>query len=128
MMSDTETRDRAVQVVDPGLQLPLVNGAGEARAVVWPGMGASLRSMQRISLGRFSNTVELTHPGEAVYYVIAGGGQVHEPGGHAYELTEGAMFLVDPGTRYVVEAGPEGAELVGGPCPADPSLYEDIGV
>jgi quercetin dioxygenase-like cupin family protein len=103
-----------------------VSGAGEARAVVWPGTGASLRSMQRISLGSGSRTHELVHPSEAVYYVIAGSGHVSEPGGQGEEVVEGSMVLIETGTRYAFVAGAAGMEFVGGPCPADPSLYEGV--
>ena len=115
-----------VSIVDPGPELPLVAGAGEARAVIWPGTGATLRSMQRISLGGGSRTHELVHPSEAVYYVIAGSGRVSEPGGQAQEVLEGSMVLVEARTPYSFVAGRSGAELVGGPCPPDPALYEGI--
>jgi hypothetical protein len=108
-------------------RLPLVSGPGEAYAVVWPGVGAAMRSMHRISLGAGSTTVPQRHPMEAVYSVIGGGGTVRDPDtGAAEVLADGAMFHVDPGTAYVVEAGPLGIELVGGPCPADPALYRTI--
>src|SRR6187200_1010271 len=54
-----------------GPELDIVDGEGEARAIVWPGMGAETRSLQRIWLKAASRTVELRHPGEAAYYVVA---------------------------------------------------------
>jgi hypothetical protein len=36
------------------------------------------------------------------------------------------MVHVDAGTPYELVAGDEGMELIGGPCPADPSLYEGM--
>lgn len=116
-----------VRVHDPGPALPLVEGGGEARALIWPGVGARLRTMHRISLAEGGRTGELRHPGEAVYYVIAGGGRVREPGGDSQEVREGSMVLVEAGTAYVIESGPGGAELVGGPCPPDPRLYAHLG-
>lgn len=108
-------------------RLPLVAGHGEAYAVVWPGVGAAMRSMHRISLGAGSATVPQRHPMEAVYSVIAGGGTVRDPDtGAAEPLVDGSIFHVDPGTAYVVEAGDGGMELVGGPCPADPALYRTL--
>jgi hypothetical protein len=108
-------------------RLPLVAGGGEAYAVVWPGNGAAMRSMHRISLPAGAATLPQRHPMEAVYSVIGGGGSVRDPDtGAAETLTDGAMFHVDPGTAYVVEAGPSGIELVGGPCPADPALYRNL--
>lgn len=108
-------------------RLPLVAGKGEACAVVWPGVGATMRSMHRISLDAGSATRPQRHPMEAVYSVIGGGGTVRDPDtGAAEALTDGAIFHVEPGTAYVVEAGPGGIELVGGPCPADPALYKNL--
>ena len=108
-------------------RLPLVAGAGEAYAVVWPGVGAEMRSMHRISLGPGSATVPQRHPMEAVYAVIGGGGAVRDPDtGGVEALVDGAIFHVEPGTAYVVEAGAGGMELVGGPCPADPALYRSL--
>ena len=36
------------------------------------------------------------------------------------------MFHVDGGTAYLAQAGDEGMELIGGPSPADPALYEGL--
>jgi quercetin dioxygenase-like cupin family protein len=108
-------------------RLPLVASGGEAFAVVWPGVGATMRSMNRISLKAGGATVEMHHPSEAVYYVIAGEGAVSDrDAGSSEKIVEGSMFHVDPGTRYVCEAGVLGLELVGGPCPADPRLYQAL--
>lgn len=108
-------------------RLPLVAGEGAAYAVVWPGVGAEMRSMHRISLAAGSATVPQRHPMEAVYAVIGGDGTVRDPdSGAAEPLIDGSMFHVEPGTAYIVEAGGRGIELVGGPCPADPALYRDL--
>lgn len=115
-----------VQIVSPGPTLPLVRGGGHARAVIWPGMGASLRSMQLITLDAAASTVELRHDSEAVYYFASGSGSVAEPAGPVHELRDGSMFLVEPHTRYVVTAGAAGAVVIGGPCPPDPALYADV--
>lgn len=116
-----------VATADRGPQLGIVAGEGTARAVIWPGMGAELRSMHRISLGRDSRTIEMTHPSDAVYYVIAGGGEaVDRETGEGSALILGSMVHVDAGTPYELVAGDEGMELIGGPCPADPSLYEGM--
>jgi hypothetical protein len=107
-------------------RLPIVAGPGEAYAVVWPGMGAEMRSMHRISLKSGGATIPLRHPMEAVYAVIGGAGTVRDPDTGATEpLADGAMFHVEPGTAYVVAAGAEGLELVGGPCPIDPAIYRN---
>lgn len=108
-------------------RLPLVGGRGEAYAVVWPGVGAGMRSMHRISLAAGSATLPQRHPMEAVYAVIGGGGTVRDPDtGAAEPLVDGSIFHVEPGTAYIVEAGAGGIELVGGPCPADPALYRNL--
>jgi mannose-6-phosphate isomerase-like protein (cupin superfamily) len=111
-----------------GPQVDIVAGEGSARAVIWPGMGATLRSMHRISLGREARTVELEHPSDAVYYVISGDGTATDrTTGERNALVEGSMVHVDAGTRYELAAGGGGMELVGGPCPADASLYQGTG-
>ena len=116
-----------VAAADKGPQLGIVAGEGTARAVIWPGMGAELRSMHRISLAGRSRTTPLTHPSDAVYYVISGGGEaVDGDTGEGGALIEGSMVHVDAGTPYELVAGDEGMELIGGPCPADPSLYEGM--
>jgi quercetin dioxygenase-like cupin family protein len=108
-------------------RLSIVRNNGEAFAVVWPGVGANMRSMNRISLKAGGATVEMRHPSEAVYYVMAGEGLVNDRNaGSSDRLVEGSMFHVEPGTRYDCEAGAAGLELVGGPCPADPDLYQAI--
>ena len=107
--------------------LPIVSGEGGARAVVWPGVGAHLRSMHRISLAPGSRSIRLQHPMEAVYYLVAGSAEAVDPdNGLRQALVEGSMTLVDPGTPYVLAAGEQGAELVGGPCPADPAMYRHL--
>ncbi len=111
-----------------GPELPIVDGDGEAHAVVWPGTGARARSLHRVRLRPGARTIPLLHPSEAVYYVMDGAGTVSDRStGEAQPLRTGSMFHVDPQTTYVAEAGEDGMELVGGPAPADPSLYESLG-
>jgi quercetin dioxygenase-like cupin family protein len=121
---------KAVRVLDGGEScpmLPLVEGEGVARAVIWPGVGAQLRSMQRIRLGPGARTVPLRHAMEAVYYVMSGAGTVLDPDDPlARPLVEGAMVHVEPGTAYLFQGGPGGIEILGGPCPADPALYAGL--
>jgi quercetin dioxygenase-like cupin family protein len=121
---------KEVRVLDAGEEcpaLPLVEGEGVARAVIWPGIGARLRSMHRISLAPGARTIAQRHPMEAVYYVLSGDGTVRDPEHPpARPLVEGAMVHVEPGTAYVLEAGSAGIEILGGPCPADPALYSGL--
>lgn len=111
--------------LDQGRPLAIVEGEGSAHAVIWPGMGAQLRSIHRIDLSAGARTVPLRHPHEAVYYVMEGSGEALDTeGGDRQALRRGAMAHVDPGTTYVLSAGPEGMLLVGGPSPPDPELYK----
>ena len=120
-----------VRVIDSGPscpELPIVLGKGVARAVVWPGVGAHERSMNRITLQAADSTVVLRHPMEAVYYVISGGGGVADPAvAGSQPLVEGSMVHVEPATGYVFTSGPQGMDIIGGPCPADAGMYEGIG-
>lgn len=117
-----------VTAAGQGPELPIVAGHGAAHAVIWPGMGAELRSMHRISLAGEARTIEMAHPSDAVYYVISGAGEaVDRETGARGALIEGSMVHVDAGTPYELVARAEGMELIGGPCPADASLYEGVG-
>lgn len=120
----------AVQILDAGPDCPrldIVEGDGEARAVVWPGTGATLRSLHRIALAPGSRTIALTHPSETVYYVIEGGGEAVDLDlDETHALVEGAMAHLDPGTAHRLRAGDGGMVVVGGPCPPDPALYERL--
>jgi mannose-6-phosphate isomerase-like protein (cupin superfamily) len=121
---------RTVQVIDTegaGLALPLVEGRGEARVLLWPGNGARYRTLQVLRLGPAARTVALSHGQDCVWYVIRGGGEVRDLAtGAAQEITEGAILHIDAGDRYRIEAGDGGAELIGGPVPADPALYAGL--
>lgn len=108
--------------------LPLIDGAGEARALVWPGMGARHRSMHYLALAAGARTVPHRHPGsEAVYYVISGGGAVHDLDSDVvHPVRAGSVVLTTPGTRYRITASDTGLLCVGGPCPPDPVLYASM--
>jgi quercetin dioxygenase-like cupin family protein len=122
----------AVSILDTGdanPEVPIIETGGVARAVVWPGTGARLRSMHTVDLGPGGATVLLSHPMEAVYYVRAGTGLAHDPVANAqFALVLGSMVHVEPGTRYRFEAGSEGMRLVGGPSPPDPEWYRHLAV
>jgi quercetin dioxygenase-like cupin family protein len=117
-----------IQVVEAaGPRLDIVAGGGTAEAVVWPGMGAELRSMHLIRLAAGARTTDLAHPSEAAYYVIAGDGGVADLDRDVeFKLTAGSMVHADAGDRYRFQAGTAGLDVVGGPCPPDPALYESI--
>ena len=107
--------------------LPLVVGAGRAEAIIWPGMGASHRSLHRFELVAGDATVPQQHPGEAAYHVNRGEVEVEDlDAAVSSPLREGSMIHIDPRTTYRLVARTD-AEVIGGPCPPDPALYEHLG-
>ncbi len=108
------------------IPLPLADGAGDVRAVVWPGMQARHRSMHHVALPVGGRTVPQRHAAsEAVYYVIRGQGQVEDlDAGSSHAVGPGSVVFITPRNAYRIVAGPQ-SELVciGGPCPPDPALY-----
>ena len=111
-----------------GPLLPIVEGDGSARAVIWPGTGATMRSVHLIQLTPSSGTVRLEHRAESVYYVLSGSGTVVGDGPSAVtQLTPGSMVHVGPGTGYRFVADASGLEIFGGPCPCDPAVYGEPG-
>jgi mannose-6-phosphate isomerase-like protein (cupin superfamily) len=84
--------------------------------------------MHWFSLPPHGRTVRIRHPSsEAVYYVVRGGGRiVDEDLGESRLLGSDTMVYVSAGTSYRLEAGPDGMEFVGGPCPPDPDLYSSV--
>ena len=121
----SENRVQVVRGSGNSVSLPLVASGGEAVAVVWPGVGSQHRSLHRVLLQPDGYTVDLRHPSESVYYVRSGSATVVDAdSGEQQSLVEGSMVHVDPSTAHRFEAGASGAEIVGGPCPPDPSIYE----
>lgn len=122
--------EESVQVVDVDDScplLPLVEGRGSARAVIWPGVGAKQRSMHLFSLAEEASTVQMTHASEATYYVIDGAALATDASdGSVQEAETGAMIFIEPYTPYSIAARNGAVRFVGGPCPPDPALYERI--
>ncbi len=108
-----------------GQPVDLVEGQGEAYVVVGPHSGAEFRTMAVVRLADGASTVTLTHPDEAVWYVVRGAGTARPEDGEELELDEGSMVHVEPGAAYALAAGAEGIELIGGPSPQDPDLGTD---
>jgi hypothetical protein len=118
----------AVSVVrraDWGPPLPIVTG-GECWPVIWPGMGAGARSLHYFDLPAGGGIIPLTHPSEAVYYVVAGAVSVEDlsEGSEPHAVDAGGMFHIEPATKYAFRALNESTVVIGGPCPADAALYE----
>jgi quercetin dioxygenase-like cupin family protein len=121
--------------VGPTLFLVDSATAGSAAATVWPGMGATARSIVWFRLEPGSSTLELRHSGEAVYFVRAGSGAVagaDGPGGSLsprQEISAGSVVHVAPGSpyRFHAGAGTDGLDFIGGPCPPDRSWFPGSG-
>jgi mannose-6-phosphate isomerase-like protein (cupin superfamily) len=117
----------SIQVIDAShsREIPIVDGIGNAKVVIWPGMGAHYRTLQVITLGEHSKTVQLCHPeSDAAYYVIKGQGKVlNIQTGKSQDLGEGGMVHIDAKDGYQFIASSSGMRIIGGPCPADASLY-----
>jgi mannose-6-phosphate isomerase-like protein (cupin superfamily) len=108
------------------LPLPLIEGGGEVRAVVWPGMQARHRSMHYILLPAEMRTIPQRHAtSEAVYYVIRGEGIIEDlDAGSVHPVHAGSVVLITPGSTYrIAAAARSDITCVGGPCPPDAALY-----
>jgi len=124
---EASTQEIQIVALEAGPTLEIIEGGGSAHAVIWPGMGARLRSIHRIELCAGARTVPLRHPSEAVYYVVQGSGEVLDMDGDGSQaLRPGSMAHIDAGTTYSFTAADAGLSLVGGPCPPDPALYEGV--
>ena len=126
------TGSRTVSVIDSAGEncpsLPLIDGDGSAKAIMWPGNGAEHRSFHLIELALGARTIPLSHAGESVYYIISGSGVVEDlGGGGTQQLVEGAMVHIGGGDHYRFAASAGIAmKILGGPCPADPGLYQSL--
>lgn len=117
-------RTRVIRREEWGPDMPLVRGEGNCTPIIWPGMGATARSLHLLVLGPASRTIRMRHPSEAVYYVAEGEAQItdHDTGS-SRQLVAGSMAHVEPDTTYAIHTDAVGARILGGPCPPDPALY-----
>lgn len=115
--SETEVQVPDVAILRDGRELDIVDRGGSAVAIAWPGTGSRFRAMHRIQLEPDGETIALEHPGEAVYLVAAGTGNVG-----TRPLKARDMVYVPGGTPYSFHAH-ETMSIIGGPCPPDPALY-----
>ncbi len=117
---------RVVQPTEWAEAIPLTGEGGVCLPIIWPGMGAVERSLHQFQLPVGVSTLVFEHPSEAVYYVISGEIDVVETAvGSSTRIDTGAMFHVESGTEYRFAGASELAVVIGGPCPADPALYQD---
>lgn len=114
-----------VRRADRGADLDIVRGEGTWTPVIWPGMGATERSLHLIRLGPGSRTIRMRHPSEAAYYVMDGEARIVDyDGGSSWPLVTGSLFHVEAGTTYAIHTDGAAARILGGPCPPDPALYQ----
>lgn len=115
---------RVIRTEDWGADLDIIRGDGTCTPVIWPGMGATERSIHLLLIGPRSRTIRMRHPSEAAYYVVEGEARiVDHDAGSSWPLMAGSMFHVESGTTYGIHTDTVGARILGGPCPPDPALY-----
>lgn len=121
-----------VRVIDSAVdcpEIPLVDGQGNAKVILWPGNGAEFRSMHLFTLFQGDCSKILRHANDCVYYVVEGAGRIEGlDGADTQELVEGSIVHIDANDGYRVVAGDEGIKYLGGPCPPDEALYKDLAV
>lgn len=122
--------DQTVRVIDSAAdcpEIPLVDGKGNAKVILWPGNGAEFRSMQLFTLEKGDRSVPLKHTNDCVYYVIEGAGTVESvPEKVSQPLVEGSIIHIDSNDEYRILAGADGIRFLGGPCPPDEALYANL--
>jgi quercetin dioxygenase-like cupin family protein len=116
-----------VMVVPAGVyaaEFDIVSEGGTYREMVGSACGATERSLYEVVLPPSGRVQPLTHPGDAVYYVVSGTATVTGfNADESSELTPGAMVHVAGGSTYQLSST-DGARLVGGPSPVDPGLAD----
>jgi quercetin dioxygenase-like cupin family protein len=116
---------KGIDVISAATGRPFDLPAGEGYVVVGPHSGAEYRTMAVVRLADGEATPTMTHPDEAVWYVVRGGGTARPEDGGELELDEGSMVHAEPGAAYALAAGAAGLEVIGGPAPPDPDLGTD---
>lgn len=126
----TQPLTHTVRVIDSNAacpELPLIEGKGYAKVVLWPGNGAKFRSIQVLSFEGGDQTIELSHSTDCVYGVVRGEGMIVDlADSSTQQVSEGNMLHIDATDRYRLIAGQDGMVVVGGPCPPDPALYQSL--
>jgi quercetin dioxygenase-like cupin family protein len=122
-----------VDMIAPSAEKPGAMTSGSvARAVIWPGMGASGGVMHYVRYQAGGTSVQHQHPhSEDIGYIIEGEGYIFEwkdgkqVAKHAFRA--GNMLYVEPGTVHSHEATTD-LVMVGGPCPPDDAFYRNLGL
>jgi quercetin dioxygenase-like cupin family protein len=112
------------------VKIPLVPG-GDARAVVWPGMGAKNAGLHYVIMKPGQENVPHVHSlSEDIIYVIQGEGMaVDFDSGTEHPFTKGSVIYVSPGTNHTIRAtGKEDYIVVGTLAPADTEMYIRAGI
>ena len=95
---------------------------------MWPGNDTQFRTFQIITLERGARTIRLHHGSDAAYYVMSGAGSIVDlASSEVFPLVEGSMVHIDAGDAYqFVTSDDHNMKILGGPCPADESLYAGL--
>lgn len=115
---------KVLSQADWGPDLGLISG-GSWREIVGPAIGAQCRGLYNLAFDADASTDELSHPAEAVYYVVDGTVRIAGGAGPQYVdevLGEGSMIHVRPNAPYRLQSPDGPARLLGGPSPAGPSI------
>ena len=123
-----------VRDVEDGVEIPLmrpVMPGGTARFPVWPGTGASRRSMNWVAMVPGQENVPHSHAeSEDLFYCIEGNCVIEDGDtGESHPFEGGSVIFVEPGTLHAVKSlGPARYVSVGGPCPPDTALFRRLGL
>lgn len=112
------------------VKIPLVPG-GDARAVVWPGMGAKNACVHYVVMKPGQENMPHVHRhSEDIIYVIQGEGvAVDFDSGTEQPFTKGSVIYVPPGTHHTIKAtGKEDYIVVGTLAPIDTEFYDKAGL
>ncbi|CEP69178.1 RmlC-like jelly roll fold [Moorella glycerini] len=110
--------------------IPIVDG-GEAKAIVWPGMGAKNCALHYVVMKPGQENIPHVHrESEDIIFVVQGRGVVVDlDNGKEYEFEPGSVIYIPPGIRHTVKCfGPDDYIVVGAQSPFDMDLYRRAGL
>jgi quercetin dioxygenase-like cupin family protein len=114
---------------EASVRLPMI--AGDARLVVWPGVGAISANMNYVMMQAGEANVPHRHPvSEDTIVIFAGEGTIANlDSGTTHHFAGGQVVHVPVGVQHQVRADRGSSiESVGGPCPADLAGLRRAGV